>query len=283
MIRIAIQAKGRLNESSLALLNNVGMDIDDTKRKYLAKSQAFPLEVLYLRDDDIPETVSSGAADIGIVGYNEVVERGFDLKVEQKLAFGQCRLSLAIPKSEQYPGPQYFEGKRIATSYPRILKRYLEENKINAEIHEIAGSVEIAPSIGVSDAIFDIVSSGGTLAQNSLQEVEVVLESQAVLVSSPCIDPEKRALLEQLKFRFQSIIDAKGKKYLLMNIPTEAVEAAIRIIPAMRSPTVMPLALEGWSSLHSVVNEKELWDKVEQLRKIGAEGILVLDLEKIII
>lgn len=283
MIRIAIQAKGRLNESSMALLNNVGMDIDDTKRKYLAKSQAFPLEVLYLRDDDIPETVYSGAADIGIVGYNEVVERGFYLKVEQKLAFGQCRLSLAIPKAEPYPGPQYFEGKRIATSYPRILKRYLEENKINAEIHEIAGSVEIAPSIGVSDAIFDIVSSGGTLAQNSLQEVEVVLESQAVLVSSPCIDPEKRALLEQLKFRFQSIIDAKGKKYLLMNIPTSSVEDAIRIIPAMRSPTVMPLALEGWSSLHSVVNEKDLWDKVGQLRKIGAEGILVLDLEKIII
>jgi ATP phosphoribosyltransferase len=283
MIRIAIQAKGRLNESSLALLNNVGMDIDDTKRKYLAKSQAFPLEVLYLRDDDIPETVFSGAADIGIVGYNEVVERGFDLKVEQKLAFGQCRLSLAIPKSEQYPGPQYFEGKRIATSYPRILKRYLEENKINAEIHEIAGSVEIAPSIGVSDAIFDIVSSGGTLVQNALKEVEVVLESQTVLVSSPCVDPEKRALLEQLKFRFQSIIDAKGKKYLLMNIPTSSVEDAIRIIPAMRSPTVMPLALEGWSSLHSVVNEKDLWDKVEQLRKIGAEGILVLDLEKIII
>lgn len=195
MIRIAIQAKGRLNESSLSLLNSVGMDIDTTKRKYLAKSPDFPLEVLYLRDDDIPQTVSSGAADIGIVGYNEVAERGFAVNVEQELCFGQCRVSLAIPKSETYTGPEYFNGRKIATSYPNILGKWLADNGINSEIHEIAGSVEIAPSIGVADGIFDIVSSGGTLAQNSLQEVETVLESQAVLISNPGISAANRAIL----------------------------------------------------------------------------------------
>ncbi len=282
MIRIAIQAKGRLNEQSLELLREAGVAVDENKRKFLTKSASFPLEVLYLRDDDIPQAVSMGVADIGIVGYNEVAEKGYAVEVVQKLGFGGCRISLAIPKAEEYTGPAYFNGRRVATSYPKILAEYFAKEGVGAEIHEIAGSVEIAPAVGMADSIFDIVSSGGTLVSNGLKEVEKVLFSEAVLIATPGLAEDKQAILEQLKFRFGAALDSRGMKYVLMNLPTESVEKAIVILPAMRSPTVMPLAQEGWCSLHSVVREEELWDKIEQLKGIGAEGILVLALEKII-
>lgn len=282
MIRIAIQAKGRLNEQSLELLREAGVAVDENKRKFLTRSESFPLEVLYLRDDDIPQAVSMGVADIGIVGYNEVAEKGYRVDVVQKLGFGGCRISLAIPKTDDYPGPSYFNGKRVATSYPRILAGYFAGKGIEAEIHEIAGSVEIAPAVGMADAIFDIVSSGGTLVSNGLKEVEKVLFSEAVLIAVPGLPEEKLAILEQLKFRFGAALESRGMKYVLMNLPSGAVDEAIKILPAMRSPTVMPLAQEGWCSLHSVVVEDELWGKIERLKAIGAEGILVLALEKII-
>jgi ATP phosphoribosyltransferase len=282
MIRIAIQAKGRLNEQSLELLREAGVAVDENKRKFLTRSASFPLEVLYLRDDDIPQAVSMGVADIGIVGFNEVAEKGYPVRVVQKLGFGGCRISLAIPKNEEYTGSAYFNGKRVATSYPNILEKYFTEQGVTAEIHPIAGSVEIAPAVGMADAIFDIVSSGGTLVSNGLKEVEKVLFSEAVLIANNDIDAEKLALLEQLVFRFEAVIDSRGMKYVLMNIPTAAVERAIEILPAMRSPTVMPLAQDEWCSLHSVVLESQLWDKIELLKGIGAEGIVVLALEKII-
>ncbi len=282
MIRVAIQAKGRLNEQSLELLREAGVSVDENRRKFLTRSESFPLEVLYLRDDDIPQAVAMGAADLGIVGYNEVAEKGFDVEVVQKLGFGACRISLAVPKSVEYTGPGWFEGRRVATSYPRVLQEYFEREGVSAEIHEIAGSVEIAPAVGMADAIFDIVSSGGTLVSNGLVEVEKVLHSEAVLISTPGLPAEKTALLEQLKFRFGAALESRGMKYLLMNLPSESVEKAIEILPAMRSPTVMPLAQSGWCSLHSVVKDKDLWSKIEALKAIGAEGILVLALEKII-
>ncbi len=282
MIRIAIQAKGRLNEQSLELLRDAGVAVDENRRKFLTRSGSFPLEVLYLRDDDIPQAVSMGVADLGIVGYNEVAEKGFQVDVVQPLGFGACRISLAIPKSENYTGPVYFAGKRVATSYPRILCQYFEKQGVTADIHEIAGSVEIAPAVGMADAIFDIVSSGGTLVSNGLVEVEQVLQSEAVLIATPSLDSAKQALLKQLMFRFEAALESRGMKYLLMNLPQESVENAIEILPAMRSPTVMPLAQTGWCSMHSVVREEELWDKIEALKAIGAEGILVLALEKII-
>lgn len=282
MIRVAIQSKGRLSEQSLELLKDAGIEIDEQKRKFLGKSANFPLEVLYLRDDDIPSVVADGSADIGIVGYNEVAESGENVCIERRLGFGGCRISLAIPKAQEYTGPSFFEGKRIATSYPRILGRWLAENGVTADIRKILGSVEIAPAAAIADAIFDIVSSGGTLVSNGLKEVEKVVASEAVLISNPNLSAEKRAILETIMFRFDAIADSKGKKYILMNLPSDKVEEAVKILPAMRSPTVMPLAAEGWCSLHSVVIEKELWDKIERLKSIGAEGILVLDLDKVI-
>jgi ATP phosphoribosyltransferase len=282
MIRVAIQAKGRLNEQSLELLREAGVSVDENRRKFLTRSGSFPLEVLYLRDDDSPQAVSMGAADLGIVGYNEVVEKAFAVDVVQKLGFGACRISLAIPKGESYTGPSWFAGRRVATSYPRILSEFFAREGVEAEIHEIAGSVEIAPAVGMADAIFDIVSSGGTLVSNGLTEVEQVLHSEAVLIATPSLSEEKQALLGQLMFRLEAALDSRGMKYLLMNLPSGSVEKAIEILPAMRSPTVMPLAQTGWCSLHSVVRENELWEKIEALKAIGAEGILVLALEKII-
>ena len=282
MIRVAIQAKGRLNEQSIELLEDSGVSVDENRRKFLTRSESFPLEVLYLRDDDIPQAVSMGAADLGIVGLNEVAEKGFAVDVVLKLGFGGCRVSLAVPRSVDYPGPKWFEGRRVATSYPRILGDYFAREGVTAEIHEIAGSVEIAPAVGMADAIFDIVSSGGTLVSNGLVEVEKVLHSEAVLIARPGLEPAKQALLEQLKFRLGATLESRGMKYLLMNLPTESVERAIEILPAMRSPTVMPLAQQGWCSLHSVVRQDDLWNKIEALKAIGAEGILVLALEKII-
>lgn len=282
MLRIAIQTKGRLNEQSLGLLREIGIEVDDAKRKFLSKAANFPLEVLYLRDDDIPQVVENGTATLGIVGLNEVAERGCDVEVVTKLGFGGCRISLAIPKSEQYDGVKYFEGKRIATSYPAILRRFLAENGVSADVEVITGSVEIAPAAGIADAIFDIVSSGGTLVTNGLKEVERVFESEAVLIANRQLTAEEREVLDEILFRIESERVSRGKKYLLMNIPTSALDEAVKILPAMRSPTVMPLAAEGWCSLHSVVDAADLWSKVRQLKAIGAEGILVLTLDKII-
>lgn len=282
MLRVAIQSKGRLNEESTALFQEIGISVDDSKRKFLSQSANFPLEVLYMRDDDIPQVVASGTASLGIVGLNEVEEKGVDVEIVERLGFGGCRISLAIPKAEEYDGPQYFNGKRIATSYPNILRKYLADNGIDARIEIITGSVEIAPAAGIADAIFDIVSSGGTLVSNGLKEVEKVFWSEAVLIAGPGLTDEDRKLLEEIQFRLDSVKVSRGKKYLLMNLPQASVEEAVRILPAMRSPTVMPLAAEGWCSMHSVVDEADLWDKIRQLKAIGAEGILVLNVDKII-
>jgi ATP phosphoribosyltransferase len=263
-------------------LHEIGIDIEGAKRKFLSKAANFPIAVLCLRDDDIPQVVENGTATLGIVGLNEVAERGCDVEVVAKLGFGGCRISLAIPKGDEYNGVEYFEGKRIATSYPVVLRKFLAERGVSAQIEVITGSVEIAPAAGIADAIFDIVSSGGTLVTNGLKEVERVFESEAVLIANRNLTAEEREVLDELLFRIESERVSRGKKYLLMNIPTAALDEAVKILPAMRSPTVMPLAVEGWCSLHSVVDAADLWDKVRQLKAIGAEGILVLTLDKII-
>lgn len=283
MLRIAVQAKGRLNEESIAMFREIGINVDDSKRRYLTKASDFPLEMLFLRDDDIPGVVAAGSATLGIVGLNEVEEKGYPVQVVERLGFGGCRISLAVPNAVEYTGIQYFEGKRIATSYPNILKRFLDSKGVRANIEVITGSVEIAPAAGIADAIFDIVSSGSTLVANNLKEVEVVFESEAVLVSGGELEPEDKALLEEIQFRLESARISRNKKYLLMNLPKASLEEAVRILPSMRSPTVMPLAADGWCSLHSVVDTRDLWTKVRQLKAIGAEGILVLNVDKIIL
>lgn len=282
MIRIAIQSKGRLNEQSVDLLQDAGLNINDQKRKFLDRVDNFPIEILYLRDDDIPEVVADGSADIGIVGYNEVAETGATVDLVRQLGFGGCRISLAIPKADEYTSPQYFQGKSIATSYPNILRRFLAEQGVEASVRVIKGSVEIAPAAGIADAIFDIVSSGGTLVSNGLKEVEKVIHSEAVLIANPNLSPGKQAILDSLLFRIDAVTNSRGKKYILMNLPADKVDKAIAILPAMRSPSVMPLADNSWCSLHSVVKADELWNKIERLKQIGAEGILVLDLDKVI-
>lgn len=281
-LRIAVQTKGRLNEQSMDLLREAGVKVSQEKRKFLMRAEGFPAEIIFLRDDDIPQTVAIGAADIGIVGYNEVAEKNMDVKVMQKLGFGACRISLAIPKTVQYTGLEYFNGKRIATSYPDILRRFFADNDIDAEIHTISGSVEIAPAAGLADAIFDIVSSGGTLVSNGLVEVEKVLYSEAVLIGNPELSDEKMALARKLISRFEAVKNGVGKKYLLLNVPSSALDEAVKILPAMRSPTVIPLANEQWCSLQTVVDESSLWTIIEDLKAIGAEGILVLSLDKIV-
>lgn len=283
MLRIAVQTKGRLNEQSMQLLRDAGVTIKEEKRKFLMRASDFPVEILFLRDDDIPQTVSMGAADLGFVGYNEVAERGYEVDILQKLGFGGCRISLAVPKADKYEGLSYFNGKRIATSYPNVLSKFFKENGIEAEIHTITGSVEIAPAAGLADAIFDIVSSGGTLITNGLVEVEQVLQSEAVLIGTPGLSEEKMAIARQLMSRFESVLKGAGKKYLLLNIPVSALDEAVKILPAMRSPTVIPLAQKDWCSLQTVVDEKQLWTIIEQLKAIGAEDILVLALEKIVL
>ena len=277
---MAIQAKGRLSEESAELLAEAGLSVDESKKKLVAKCNSFPMEILYLRDDDIPQAVSMGVADIGIVGLNEVEERSFKVDTVYPFSFGKCRLSLAVPRGEECTGPDYFQRKRIATSYPNILGKYLSNSGIEAEIHQIAGSVEIAPSVGLAEAIFDIVSTGGTLMSNGLKEVITVMESHAVLIATPGLNGEKKDLLNQLVVRFESVERSKGMKYLLMNLPEKVLEQAIRLLPGMRSPTILPLAQQGWCSVHVVVNERELWPKLEGLKSLGAEGILVLSLEK---
>ena len=283
LLRIAVQTKGRLNEQSMDLLKEAGVTVSQEKRKFLMRAADFPAEIIFLRDDDIPQTVAIGAADIGIVGYNEVAEKGLEVDILQKLGFGGCRISLAIPKTENYTGLEYFNGKRVATSYPEILSKFFAENGVKAEIHTISGSVEIAPTAGLADAIFDIVSSGGTLVSNGLVEVEKVLFSEAVLIGNPGLSEEKMALANKLMSRFEAVRNGIGKKYLLLNIPTSALDEAVKILPAMRSPTVIPLANSEWCSLQTVVDENNLWAIIESLKEIGAEGILVLSLDKIVL
>nr|WP_319400016.1 ATP phosphoribosyltransferase [uncultured Carboxylicivirga sp.] len=282
-IRIALQKKGRLNEDSMTLLKEAGIKFNSGGGKLVASSPDFPIEVLYLRDDDIPQTVADSVADIGIVGENEMAEKSFDLTIAKRLGFSKCRLSLAIPKADEYPGTEYFEGKKIATSYPVILEKYLKEKNINANIHEIAGSVEIAPGIGLADGIFDIVSSGSTLVANRLKEVEVVMQSEALLVSAPDLSPEKQQLLDEIIFRINSVMAARKNKYILMNVPNDKVDEIVNVLPGMKSPTVLPLADKGWSSVHSVIQEKKFWEIIGQLKSLGAEGILVIPIEKMIL
>ncbi len=283
MLRIALQSKGRLNEKSVELLREAGISLEENSRRLLSRSPNFPMEVLYLRDDDIPQTVSCGIADLGIVGLNEVKERNHPVEVLQHLGFGKCRLSLAIPKYIEYTGPEFFEGRKIATSYPGILKAYFKEKNINCEIREIAGSVEISPSIGLADGIFDIVSSGGTLVQNGLAEVEKVMDSDAVLIGTPGLPEEKMQTVSTLMSRFTSVIRSKGKKYMLVNVPNDRIDEALAIIPSMKSPTLLPLADKGWSAIHAVIDESEVWDKAARLKEIGAEDILILSMEKLIL
>ncbi len=283
-LKIALQKEGRLSDKSLQLIQESGIRHNqDTKRKLISLGDNFPLEILYLRDDDIPQYVADAVADIGIVGENEVIEKGYEVNVVERLGFARCRLSLAIPQSEQYTGPSYFNGRRIATSYPVILRRYLSLHNIKAEIHVISGSVEIAPGIGLADAIFDIVSTGSTLISNRLKEVEVVSHSEAVVISTPRLKASKKRILEKLLFRFQAVRRSKNNKYILLNAPDKNLDKIVKLLPGMKSPTVMPLYEKGWSSLHSVVNENDFWDIVEKLKKFGAQGILVVPIEKMIL
>jgi len=283
MIRLAVQAKGRLYEESTVLLKDAGVSFEESKRKLLSKSNDFPVEILYLRDDDIPGAVSSGVADIGIVGLNEVFEKRAEVDIIHRLGFGKCRLSLAIPKNESYESIKWFEGKRVATSYPIILLDYFKQNGVNAKIQEISGSVEIAPSVGMADAIFDIVSSGGTLVSNGLKEVERVVNSEAVLICNKTTTQDKLKIINQLMVRFEAVERSKGMKYLVINLPSSKIDCAVEILPGLKSPTVMPLANSGWCSVHSVVNQNEIWDKIEKLKMIGAEDILVLSLDKMML
>ncbi len=283
MLRIAVQSKGRLNEDTMRLLSEAGIKIESGKRLLLLPAKNFPIEVLFLRDDDIPQSVADGVADIGIVGENEFHEKNKKAEIVKKLGFSKCRLSLAIPKDIDYKGVEWLEGKVIATSYPLILEKYLKEKNVNADIHVITGSVEIAPGIGLADAIFDIVSSGSTLITNRLKEVEVVMKSEAVLITHPNLSNEKQKILNDFLFRVEAVQLADDRKYVLMNVPSENIAKIIEVIPGMRSPTIMPLAKEGWSSLHAVIGEKEFWDIIGKLKKLGAEGILVIPIEKMIL
>ncbi|GAP73436.1 ATP phosphoribosyltransferase [Candidatus Symbiothrix dinenymphae] len=282
MLRIAVQTKGRLNDDTMRLLTEAGIKLSIGKRNLLVASQTFPLELLFLRDDDIPQAVADGTSDVGIVGENEFVEKQKDAELVKRLGFSHCRLSLAVPKEAEYQGLNWFAGKKIATSYPEILSEFLRKNAIKANIHVISGSVEIAPSIGLADAIFDIVSSGSTLITNHLREVEVVMQSEAVLIKNTALSNDKQAILDELIFRLETIQNSADKKYLLLNAPNDKLSEIVAILPGMRSPTVLPLAQAGWSSVHSVIDEKHFWEVVSKLKAAGAEGILVLPIEKMI-
>ena len=283
MLRIAVQSKGRLYEDTMALLAEADIKVSSSKRTLLVQASNFPIEVLYLRDDDIPQSVASGVADLGVVGENEFVEREEDAVIVRRLGFSKCRLSLAIPKTVDYPGLSWFNGRKIATSYPRILQKYMADNGVNADIHVITGSVEIAPGIGLADGIFDIVSSGSTLVSNNLQEVAVVMKSEALLIGNCGISAEKKAVLDELLFRIEAVKSAEDKKYVLMNVPTERVKDVVAVLPGAKSPTVMPLAQEGWSSVHTVIDESRFWEIISKLKELGAQGILVVPVEKMIL
>ena len=281
-LRIAIQKSGRLYEDSVALLKECGIDLRNVKDRLKTESDNFPLEVFFLRDDDIPQYVEDGVADIGIVGENVLFEKDKKAVVVEKLGFGKCRLSVAVPRANDYAGVSSLAGKRIATSYPVLVEKYLKENNVVAEIHEISGSVEIAPGIGLADVVADLVSSGSTLFMNGLKEVETILQSQAVLVRNQSLDKDRLDLLDKLLFRIKAVKKAKRNKYVLLNAPNNNLEKIISLLPGMKSPTVLPLAESGWSSVHSVLSEDEFWEKIEQLKAAGAQGILVIPIEKMI-
>ncbi len=282
-IKIAIQKSGRLSEKSLELLTECGIKVSNGDRKLKTTARNFPMEILFLRDDDIPQYVEQGVADIGILGENEVWEKEKDVKVVEKLGFSNCRLSLAIPREEVYTGLDYFRGKRIATSYPKILGNYFREKEIEVTIEELGGSVEIATGIGLADGIFDIVSTGSTLIMNGLKEAETILRSEAVLISNKKLTPAVSSLLDQLLFRIKSYKEGQGKKYVLLNAPNDVLPDIVRLLPGMRSPSILPLADEGWSSVHSVIRDDDFWEVIDELKRHGAEGILVIPIEKMIL
>jgi len=282
-LKIAIQKSGRLHDNSLQLLKDCGISAQNGKDQLKVTAQNFPLEILYLRNSDIPQYLEDGVADIAIVGENLLVEKKKQITVKAKLGFSKCRVSLAVPKNTSVENLSYFQGKKIATSYPNTLQDFLSKNNIQADIHRISGSVEIAPSIGLADAICDIVSSGSTLFKNGLKEASVLLESEAVLAASTKISEEKEALLNKLLFRINAVLEAKNKKYILMNVPNEKIKTITALLPVLKAPTVLPLAIEGWSSLHSVIDEAEFWNVIDQLKAAGAEGILVAPIEKMIL
>ncbi len=282
LLRIAIQKSGRLQEESLALLKETGLSFSNGKDQLIAQAGNFPVEILFLRDDDIPQYVEDHVADVGIVGENIFVEKQKKNILVKRLDFAKCRLSIAVPRSDTYEGAKSLEGKNIATSYPVITQTFLKKNNISAGIHEISGSVEIAPGIGLADAICDIVSTGSTLLSNGLREVEVVMQSEAVIIANPDLEKAKKEILDKLLFRIEAVKSAKNNKYILLNCPNEAIAKIISMIPGMNSPTIMPLAKPGWSSLHSVVNENDFWEKIDLLKSFGAEGILVIPIEKMI-
>lgn len=283
MLRIAVQSKGRLYEDTMSLLAEADIKISASKRTLLVQSTNFPVEVLYLRDDDIPQSVATGVADLGVVGENEYIERGGGSDVVSRLGFSKCRLSLAIPKDIDYQGLEWFNNKKIATSYPVILKDFLDKNNINAEIHVITGSVEISPGIGLADAIFDIVSSGSTLVSNNLREVEVVMESEALLIGNKSMDEHKKSVLKEMLFRFSAVKNAEDKKYVRMNVPKNRLEEIINVLPGLKSPTIIPLADDAWCSVHTVLSQKRFWEIIGKLKEFGAQGILVTPIEKMIL
>ena len=283
MLRIAVQSKGRLFDDTMNLLAEADIKVSASKRTLLVQSSNFPLEVLYLRDDDIPQSVASGVADLGVVGENEFVERGEDADIISRLGFSKCRLSLAIPKDIDYPGLEWFNGKKIATSYPGILRHFMEKHGINTEIHVITGSVEISPGIGLDDGIFDIVSSGSTLVSNNLREVEIVMQSEALLIANKEMDAEKKATLQEMLFRFEAVRSAEDKKYVRMNAPKARLQDLINGLPGLKSPTVIPLADDEWCSVHTVLDQKRFWEIIGKLKEMGAQGILVTPIEKMIL
>lgn len=283
LLRIAIQKSGRLQENSLKLLQESGLSFSNGRDQLKTQAQNFPVEILFLRDDDIPQYVEDKVADVGIVGENVFVEKQKQNEIIKRLDFAKCRLALAIPRSENYTGLSWFNNKNVATSYPNIVKTFFDQNNITAGLHEISGSVEIAPGIGLADAICDVVSSGSTLLSNGLKEVELVMKSEAVLIASPALETEKKKILDKLLFRIEAVQKAKNNKYILMNCPNEAIEKITDIIPGMKSPTIIPLTKPGWSSLHSVVDENDFWEKIDQLKSFGAQGILVIPIEKMIL
>lgn len=283
MLRIAVQSKGRLFDDTMNLLSEADIKVSASKRTLLVQSTNFPIEVLYLRDDDIPQSVASGVADIGIVGENEFVERGENAQIIDSLGFSKCRLSLAIPKKIDYTGLKWFDGKKIATSYPNILRNFMKKNGINADIHVITGSVEISPGIGLADGIFDIVSSGSTLISNNLAEVEVVMKSEALLIGNWNMDEQKHQILNEMLFRFEAVRSAQDKKYVMMNAPKDKIDAITEVLPGIKSPTIIPLADENWCSIHTVLDEKRFWEIIGKLKELGAQGILVTPIEKMIL
>tara|TARA_R110002050_G_scaffold16019_2_gene49099 strand:+ start:197981 stop:198838 length:858 start_codon:yes stop_codon:yes gene_type:complete len=282
-IRIAIQKAGRLNEESIDILKDCGISIDNGKDQLKASSRNFPMEVFYLRNGDIPQYLRDGVVDIAIIGENVLIEKGEDISIAEKLGFSKCKVSLAVPKSVKYNSIKDFEGKRIATSYPNTVRNYLERKGVKSDLHIISGSVEIAPNIGLADAICDIVSSGSTLFKNNLKEVEIMLTSEAVLAVSPQITAERREILKKLQFRIQSVLRARQSKYVLLNAPNDRLKEVLKLLPGMRSPTVLPLAEEGWSSVHTVINKDKFWEVIDELKQVGAEGILVCPIEKMVL